>query len=100
MLAVEITSSSCSSDHQFTVFVETQGGDTRSEVECILLEDVHDAVDHLVDLIKTYHSKNQLAQVMTSSLFQRRQEEAEAVIDSAVAQLQVSCPMYPWFNTS
>ncbi|CAN0404246.1 unnamed protein product, partial [Ascophyllum nodosum] len=27
---------------------------------------------------------------MTSSLFQRRQEEAEAVIDSAVAQLQLS----------
>lgn len=45
-----------------------------------------------MELIKTYQSKNQLAQVMTSSLFQRRQEEAEAVIDSAISRLQVSFP--------
>lgn len=56
-----------------------------------------------MELIKTYQSKNQLAQVITSSAFHRRQEEAEAVIDSALSCLQVSFPWvysYPFMQVS
>ena len=54
------------------------------------MENVYDAVEDLVQLIKTFESKNRLVQIFTSSLFKRRQEEAEALIDRAVMQLQVS----------
>lgn len=57
-----------------------------------LVEDVHDAIADLVELIRTYQSKNKLSQVMVSTLFRRRQEEAEAVIERAIARLQV-CTM-------
>lgn len=58
----------------------------------MLIQDVHDAVADLVEWIKTYQSKNKLSQVVVSSLFKRRQEEADAVIDSAMSRLQVMLP--------
>lgn len=67
-----------------------KGSDTNAKAERVLLEDVHDAVGDLVELIKTYKNKNTFAQVLMSSLFKQRQEEAEAVVDSAISLLQVS----------
>lgn len=54
-----------------------------------MIEDVGDAVRDLVEIIKTYQSKGTISQVMMSTLFKRRQEEAEAVIDAAINRLHV-----------
>lgn len=54
------------------------------------MEDVRESIDDLVQLIQTYKSKKMLSKVMVSSLFKRRQEEAEAVINMAITRLQVS----------
>ncbi|CBJ30083.1 putative CTR1-like protein kinase/ leucine rich repeat-containing protein [Ectocarpus siliculosus] len=66
-----------------------KGGDTNSEVERALLEEVHDAVSDLVDLIKTYQNKNKLSKVLMSTLFKRRQEELDAVVDKAILHLHL-----------
>lgn len=55
-----------------------------------MISDVHDAVGDLVELIKTYKSKNRLSQMVMSTLFKRRQEEADAVINMAISRLHVS----------
>lgn len=55
---------------------------------------MHDAVSDLVELTKTYQSKNKLAQVLTSTLFKRRQDELDAVVDRAILRLHVS-GVYP-----
>lgn len=54
------------------------------------MEDVHDAVSDLVELIKLYQTKNKLSKLLTSTLFTRRQDELEAVVDRAVLRLHVS----------
>lgn len=61
----------------------------------MLIEDVGDAVGDLVEIMKTYKSKGKLSQIVTSTLFKRRQDEAEAVVDAAVSRLQVSFSVYP-----
>ncbi|CAM9095208.1 unnamed protein product [Ectocarpus sp. 6 AP-2014] len=61
-----------------------QGGDTSTEEERVLMEEVHDAVSDLNDLIKTYQNKSKLAQLLTSTLFKRRQDELNAVMDRAI----------------
>lgn len=67
-----------------------QGGDTNGEVARALMEDVHDAVCDLVELIKTYQSKNRLSKVLMSTLFnKRRQDELDAVVDRANLRLHV-----------
>ncbi|CAN0560046.1 unnamed protein product, partial [Ectocarpus sp. 12 AP-2014] len=66
-----------------------KGGDTNSEVERALIEEVHDAVSDLVDLIKTYQNKNKLSKVLMSTLFKRRQEELDAVVDKAILHLHL-----------
>lgn len=66
-----------------------QGSETSTEAERVLVEDVFDAVEDLVELIKTFESKNRLSQIICSSLFKRRVEEAEALIDSTIVRLQV-----------
>ena len=43
-----------------------------------------------MELLKTYKSKKKLVHVITSLLFQRRLEEAEAVVENAITGLQVS----------
>ena len=56
----------------------------------MLIDDVRDSVADMVDIVQTYKSKGRLSQVMMSTLFKRRQDEAEAVIDAAVSRLHVS----------
>ncbi len=56
----------------------------------VLVEDVQDAVSDLVELIKTYESKNKMTQVFGSALFKKRLKEADATIDRAIIRLQVS----------
>lgn len=68
----------------------TQGGNANTDVERGLIEEVHDAISDLVELIKTYQHKNKLAQVLTSTLFKRRQNELDAVVERAISRLQVS----------
>lgn len=51
---------------------------------------MHYAVKDLVELIKTYQSKNKLAEVLMSTSFKRRQDDLEAAIDRAIGRLQVS----------
>ncbi|CAM9813472.1 unnamed protein product [Scytosiphon promiscuus] len=70
-----------------------KGGDTNGEVERVLMEDVHDAVSDLVELITTYQSKNKLSKVMVSSLFKRRQDELDAVVDRAILRLHLGLQM-------
>ena len=67
-----------------------QSNDTSGEAERILIQDVHDAIADLVELIKTYQSRSALSKVLMSTLFKRRQEEADAIIDRATSRLHVS----------
>lgn len=54
-----------------------------------MIEDVHGAIFDLVELIKTYQSKNKLSRLFTSTLFKGRQDELDAVVDRAIMRLQV-----------
>ncbi|CAM9996955.1 unnamed protein product, partial [Ectocarpus sp. 4 AP-2014] len=64
-------------------------GDTTGEAARILIEDVHDAIYDLVELIKTFQSKNKLSKLCLSTLFKRRQDELDAVVDRAIMRLQL-----------
>lgn len=66
----------------------------------VLIEEVRDAVDALVDIIRTYKSKGRVSQVMMSTLFKRRQDEAEAVIDAAICRLQVGASTILYFGNT
>ncbi|CAM9607513.1 unnamed protein product [Laminaria digitata] len=66
-----------------------KGGATTKEAERVMIEDVHDAIFDLVELIKTYQSKNQLSQLLTSTIFRRRQDEMGAVVDRAILGLHL-----------
>lgn len=70
--------------------MHAQGSDTTGQAERDLLEDVHDAIFDLVELVRAYQSKNKLSQLLTSTLFRRRQEEMGAVVDRAILGLHVS----------
>lgn len=65
------------------------GEDTNGEDERVMIEDVHDAITDLVELIKTYKNNNTLSKVFASTLFKQRQEEADAMIDRAILRLHV-----------
>ena len=67
-----------------------QGDSPNDPENTVLIEDVRDAVGDLVEIIKTYKSKGRLSQVLMSTLFKRRQEEVEAVIEAAISRLHVS----------
>ena len=54
-----------------------------------MLEDVHDSVNNLVGIMQTYKAKGKMSKLFVSSLFKRRQEEAEVVIKNAISSLQV-----------
>ncbi|CAM9120296.1 unnamed protein product [Ectocarpus sp. 13 AM-2016] len=69
--------------------VADKGGDTIGEVARGMIEDVHGAIFDLVQLIKTYQSKNKLSRLFMSTLFKRRQEELDAVVDQAIMRLQL-----------
>lgn len=55
----------------------------------MLLEDVRLAIDDLVQIIQTYKAKNKFAKVVMSTLFKKRQGEAEALVNMAMTRLQV-----------
>ena len=67
----------------------TQGDRSYAESERVLLEEVRESIEDLVQIMKTYKSKNKVSKVMMSTLFKKRQEEAEAVINMAIGRLQV-----------
>lgn len=56
----------------------------------IMIENVQGAIGDLVDLIKTFRSKNKITQVVVSTLFKRRMDETQAVINDACSELMVS----------
>ncbi|CAN0158219.1 unnamed protein product, partial [Ectocarpus sp. 4 AP-2014] len=66
-----------------------KGGDTTGEAARILIEDVHDAIYDLVELMKTFQSKSKLSKLCLSTLFKRRQDELDAVVDRAIMRLQL-----------
>lgn len=66
-----------------------QGGHTIGEEARRMIEDVHGAIFDLVQLIKTFQSKNKLSRLLTSTLFKQRQEELDAVVNQAIMRLQV-----------
>lgn len=70
--------------------VGVQGGETTTAEQRDLIEEVHYAVEDLVELIMTYQSKNKLSKVLMSTSFKRRQDDLEAAIDRALGRLQVS----------
>lgn len=72
------------------LFRKSQGGDTTGQAARVLIEDVHDAIYDLVELIKTFQCKNKLSRLCMSTLFKRRQDELDAVVDRAITRLQVS----------
>ena len=67
-----------------------QAGATLGEIARALIEDVQDAIFDLVELMKTFQSKNKLSKLFMSTLFKRRQEELDAVVDRAIMRLQVA----------
>lgn len=71
-------------------FHDPQGGETIEEVAHVLIEEVHEAIFDLVELIKTFRRKNKLSKLFMSTLFRRRQEELDAVVDRAIMRLQVT----------
>ncbi|CAM9886512.1 unnamed protein product, partial [Scytosiphon promiscuus] len=59
------------------------------EAARVLIEEVHEAIVDLVDLIRTFQSKNKLSKAFMSTLFKRRQDELDAVVDRAILRLQL-----------
>lgn len=54
-----------------------------------MVEDVYDSVKSLVGIMQTYKARGKMSKLLVSSLFKRRQEEAETVIKDAISSLQV-----------
>ncbi|CAN0166390.1 unnamed protein product, partial [Scytosiphon promiscuus] len=69
--------------------VADRGGDTMGEAARVLIEEVQEAIVDLVDLIRTFQSKNKLSKAFMSTLFKRRQDELDAVVDRAILRLQL-----------
>ncbi|CAM9669528.1 unnamed protein product, partial [Laminaria digitata] len=59
------------------------------EAERVLLEDVHESIADMVQIMQSYKNKNMVSKVFVSTLCKRRQEEAEAAINSTVQRLQL-----------
>lgn len=72
-----------------SIVVICQNEETQENAQQVLIDDVRYGVEDLVELMKIYSGKNIISKVFTSSLFQRRQEEAEAAINLAIDRLQV-----------
>lgn len=77
-------------DVRFYRVVRVQGGEARTAEQRDFIEEVHYAVEDLLELIKTYQSKNRLTKVLMSTSFKRRHSDLEAAIDRALGRLQVS----------
>ena len=55
-----------------------------------MIDGVHDAISDMLELIKTFQSRNKLSKLFLSTLFKRRHDELDAVVDRAMMRLQVS----------
>ena len=66
-----------------------KGEGKRGEAERVLLEDVQESIADMVQIMQSYRNKNMVSRVFVSTLCKRRQEEAEAAINSTVQRLQV-----------
>lgn len=79
-----------------------QGGETIGEVALSFIEEVHGAIFDLSQLMTAYHSMSRLNKLLKSTLFKRRHDELNAVVDQAIIRLQVSAvpPRAPraWTN--
>lgn len=69
------------------VLLKAEGRD--GEATRVLVDDVHDSIADMVQIMQSYRSKNMLSRVFVSSLFKKRQEEAEESINACVQRLQV-----------
>ncbi|CAM9974886.1 unnamed protein product [Scytosiphon promiscuus] len=69
--------------------VAEKGDGTMNEADEVLIEDVHFAISDLVELIKTYESKNKLSKLLTSTQFKRRQSELDVAVNQAITRLQL-----------
>lgn len=67
------------------------------EAERVLLEDVQESIADMVQIMQSYKNKNMVSKVFVSTLCKRRQEEAEAAINSAIQRLQVRVRLYNCF---
>eukprot|EP00904_Undaria_pinnatifida_P006288 jgi/Undpi1/278/HiC_scaffold_1.g00274.m1 len=75
-----------------------KGNDIKEDMERMLIKDVQTAVGDMVELIKTYRSKRKISQVIVSTMFRRRMEEAEAVIDRAISDLKLGLHVHSEIN--
>ena len=64
--------------------------DSSRGMKRMLIENVQDAIGDMLGLIRTYNSKKRITQVVVSTLFKRRMEETDAVINQTFADLMVS----------
>ncbi|CAM9241877.1 unnamed protein product [Scytosiphon promiscuus] len=80
--------------------VADRGGDTMGEAARVLIEEVHEAIIDLVDLIRTFQSKNKLSKAFMSTLFKRRQDELDAVVDRAILRLQLGLQLQVGYDVS
>eukprot|EP00903_Cladosiphon_okamuranus_P009797 g9314.t1 len=59
------------------------------EAARVLLDDVQDSIQDMVQIMQSYRSKNTLSRIFVSSLFKKRQEEAEDGINACIQRLQL-----------
>ena len=64
--------------------------DASRDLKRMVIQIVQVAISDVVGLIKTYRSKKRITQVVVSTLFHRRMEEADEVIKQTFADLMVS----------
>lgn len=67
-----------------------EDNDASREMKGMLIENVQEAIGDLVDLIKTFRSKNKITQVVVSTMFKTRMDETQAVINQTFSELMVS----------
>ena len=81
-------------------FYGDQAKGAPGEAEAFLLEEVRISVDDLLQIMQAYRSKNKIKRILISTLFKRRQEEAEMAIDRAMSRLQVSSAGHDMFDST
>ena len=65
-----------------------RGSETTVKAELVLIQDVYDSIHDLVDLVKTYRNKNKVSQLLTSTIFRKRQDEFGSIVENAISSLQ------------
>ena len=65
-----------------------RGSETTVKAELVLIQDVYDSIHDLVDLVKTYQNRNKISQLLTSTIFRKRQDEFGSIVENAISSLQ------------